>query len=149
MNFTIICIGKLKEKFWRDACFEYSKRLGRFGKLEIIELPESAADDVNEESAALIARLPKAALKIALDIKADSMSSEQFAARLGKAALEGCSRVAFIIGGSNGYNDSVRERCDISLSFSSFTFPHQLMRVVLLEQIYRACKINAGETYHK
>jgi len=149
MNLTILCIGKLKEKYWQDACAEYIKRLGRFAKLEIIELVESKSDDVDEESRMLLERIPKGALTVALDVGGKSLSSEGLADFISKKTVEGTSHICFIIGGSNGYNDEVRKAADLRLSFSSFTFPHQLMRVILLEQIYRAFKINAGEKYHK
>lgn len=149
MNISIICIGKLKERFWKDAADEYAKRLGRFCKADILELPESKSDDVAEESAALLARLPKAAFIVALDASGKSFSSESLAEWLSERKLAGVSHICFIIGGSNGFDDSVRQAAQMCLSFSSLTFPHQLMRVMLLEQIYRAFKINAGEKYHK
>jgi len=149
MNITIICVGKLKEKFWQDAAAEYLKRLGRFAKMNIIELAESKSDDVAEESEAIIAHIPKGAFVVALDVGGKSLSSEGLAELIAAKGLEGTSHICFIIGGSNGYNDAVRKASDLRLSFSSFTFPHQLMRVILLEQVYRAFKINAGEKYHK
>ncbi len=149
MNISVICIGKLKEQFWKDACAEYIKRLGRFCKFDILELAESKSDDINEESSEIIEHLPKSAYVIALDVKGKAFSSEAFAGKLSELAILGKSRIVFVIGGSNGYNDAVREIADLRLSFSEFTFPHQLMRVILLEQIYRAFKINAGEKYHK
>jgi len=149
MNLTIICIGKLKEKYWQDACAEYVKRLSRFCKLEILELPESKSDDSAEESREILAKIPKNSYVIALDVKGKSLSSEGLAEKIDSLATAGTSHICLIIGGSNGYDDSVRAAADFRLSFSSFTFPHQLMRVILLEQIYRAFKINAGEKYHK
>ena len=149
MNISIICIGKLKESFWKDACEEYLKRLSRFAKIEVLELPESKTDDVDEESASILAHLPKSSYVIALDVAGNSLSSEGLANKIKTLAVDGTSHISFVIGGSNGYNDSVRKAADLRLSFSAFTFPHQLMRVVLLEQIYRAYKINAGEKYHK
>ena len=149
MNISIICIGKLKESFWKGACEEYLKRLSRFAKIEVLELPESKTDDVDEESASILAHLPKSSYVIALDVVGNSLSSEGLAKKIKTLAVDGTSHISFVIGGSNGYNDSVRKAADFRLSFSAFTFPHQLMRVVLLEQIYRAYKINAGEKYHK
>ena len=149
MNITILCIGKLKEKFWQDACAEYEKRLSRFAKLDIIELPESRSDDVAEESASIVSHFPKGAYVIALDVGGKRLSSEGLAEKIAGLGVDGTSHICFVIGGSNGYDDSVRSAADMRLSFSDFTFPHQLMRVVLLEQIYRAFKINAGEKYHK
>ena len=149
MNITIVCVGKLKEKFWQDAAAEYLKRLGRFAKMEIIELSESKTDDVSEESANIVSHIPKGAFVVALDVSGKSFSSEGLAEFISEKAVAGISHICFIIGGSNGFNDEVRKTADFRLSFSSFTFPHQLMRIILLEQIYRAFKINAGEKYHK
>ena len=149
MTVSIVCIGKLKEKYWQDAAGEYIKRLGRFTKIEIIELAESRLDSSAEESADILAHIPKGAFVIALDIGGKQFSSEDFAAEFSELALTGKSSVCFIIGGSNGFDDSVRKAADIRMSFGKQTYPHQLMRVVLLEQIYRAFKINAGEKYHK
>ena len=149
MNISIICIGKLKEKYWQDASAEYIKRLSRFCKLSVAELPESKSDSKEEESSEILAKIPKGSYVIALDIGGKRFSSESFANKISDLALEGKSDICFIIGGSNGFDDRVRNASDLRLSFSDFTFPHQLMRVVLLEQIYRAFKINAGEKYHK
>lgn len=149
MNISIICVGKLKERYWQDAAAEYLKRLNRFAKVEIIELSESKTDDIGEESAAIISHIPKASFVVALDVLGKSLSSEGLADLISEKAVSGISHISFIIGGSNGFNDEVRKTADLRLSFSSFTFPHQLMRVILLEQIYRAFKINAGEKYHK
>ena len=160
MTIEIICIGKLKEKYWQDAAAEYSKRLGRFCTLKITELPEvrltgsSAADEaavVKAESEAIMAKLapgPQSFI-IALAIKGKSLSSEALAEKIADLGLGGRSRIVFVIGGSLGLSYELISSCDMQLSFSAMTFPHQLMRVVLLEQIYRAFKINAGESYHK
>ena len=149
MNIDIVCIGKLKEKYWQDAAAEYIKRLSRFCKLSVTELPESRSDSSEEESKEILSRLPKGAFIIALDVKGTRFSSEAFAKKISDLALEGRSDICFVIGGSNGFDDSVRDAADLRLSFSDFTFPHQLMRVVLLEQIYRAFKIINNEKYHK
>jgi len=149
MNITLLCVGKLKESFWRDACAEYEKRLSRFAKLKITELPESKSDDIDEESRDIIAHIPKGAYVIALDVGGTQLSSEGLAQKISELGIGARPDICFIIGGSNGYNDEVRKAADLRLSFSRFTFPHQLMRVILLEQIYRAFKINAGEKYHK
>ena len=149
MTVSIVCIGKLKEKYWQDAAGEYIKRLGRFTKLEIIELAESRLDSSSEESADILAHIPKEAYVVALDIGGKQFASEEFAEKFSELALSGKSSVCFIIGGSNGFDDSVRRAADLRMSFGKQTYPHQLMRVVLLEQIYRAFKINAGEKYHK
>ena len=149
MNITIVCVGKLKEKYWQDAAAEYIKRLSRFAKLSIIELSESRSDSSDEESEAILQHIPSGAYTIALDVGGKSLSSEGLAEFIAKKNVDGISHICFVIGGSNGFNDRVRAAADMRLSFSSFTFPHQLMRVILLEQIYRAFKINAGEKYHK
>ncbi len=161
MTVNIVCLGKLKEAYWRDACAEYAKRLSRFTKLAVYELAEERLPDnaspaqeqavIDAESAALLKKidsLPEGCV-IALDVGGKQLSSEELAGYIDKVKLSGKAQVTFVIGGSLGYNDSVRERADLKLSFSAFTFPHQLMRVVLLEQIYRAFKISAGEKYHK
>ncbi len=149
MNIQLICIGKLKEKYWQDACAEYLKRLTRFCKFTVTELAESKSDSKDEESAAILERIPKGAYVIALDVGGKRFSSEGLAGKISELALGGKSDICFIIGGSNGFNDDVRRAADLRLSFSDFTFPHQLMRGRLLEQIYRSFKINAGEKYHK
>lgn len=149
MNIQLICIGKLKEKYWQDACAEYLKRLTRFCKFTVTELSESKSDSKDEESAAILERIPKGSYVIALDVGGKRFSSEGLAEKIQDLALSGKSDLCFIIGGSNGFNDEVRRAADLRLSFSDFTFPHQLMRVILLEQIYRSFKINAGEKYHK
>jgi len=152
MNIDVICIGKLKEKYWTEAVKEYEKRLGRFGKVNIWELPESRLADnaspaqeeaVKEaEGRSILAKIEglgrQQTYVFALDPRGKTLSSEGFA-----------EKVAFIIGGSLGLSDEVRKSADDLLSFSSMTFPHQLFRVMLLEQVYRAFKINAGEKYHK
>ena len=149
MNIHIVCIGKLKEKYWQDAAAEYIKRLSRFCKLTISELPESRSDSKEEESADILAHLPKNAFVIALDVGGKRLSSEGLAKKISDLALEGRSDICFVIGGSNGFDDSVRNAADLRLSFSDFTFPHQLMRVILLEQVYRSFKIISNEKYHK
>ena len=155
MNISIICVGKLKEAFWKDAAGEYIKRLGRFGKVSITELAESKTDDVSEESSRICQKLAEighggsASFIFALDIGGKSYSSEAFAEKINNLGISGISNLIFVIGGSNGYDDSVRALANERISFSDFTFPHQLMRVILLEQIYRSFKINANEKYHK
>ena len=163
MNIDVICIGKLKEKYWTEAAAEYAKRLGRFCKLNVWELPESRLADnaspaqeeaVKEaEGKAILAKMEalgrQQAYVFALDPRGKELRSEDFADKLAQIALNGKSRAVFVIGGSLGLSDEVRRAADSLLSFSAMTFPHQLFRVMLLEQIYRACKINAGEKYHK
>ncbi|MBR5925921.1 MAG: 23S rRNA (pseudouridine(1915)-N(3))-methyltransferase RlmH [Firmicutes bacterium] len=149
MNITVLCIGTLKEDYWRGASDEYIKRLKRFCKLEIRELSESKSDSVKEESENLANHIPKGSYVIALDVGGKRLSSEGLAEKIASLGLEGKSHICFIIGGSNGFDDSIRKLADLRLSFSDFTFPHQLMRVILLEQLYRSFKINANEKYHK
>ncbi len=149
MNIDIVCIGKLKEKYWQDAAAEYIKRLSRFCKLSVTELPESRSDSKEEVSRDLLAHVPKGSYVIALDVGGKALSSENFAKKISDLALEGRSDICFVIGGSKGFDDSVRKGADFRLLFSAFTFPHQLMRIILLEQIYRAFKINNNEKYHK
>ena len=162
MTIEIICTGKLKEKYWQDAAAEYSKRLSRFCKLKITELPEVRLSGNNEadekavieaESRAVLARISAEnraqTFVTALDVRGKELSSEALAEKLSALALDGRSHLIFIIGGSLGLSQELIKACDMRLSFSPMTFPHQLMRVILLEQIYRAFKINANETYHK
>ena len=160
MNIEIICVGKLKENYWQDAADEYLKRLGRFAKITVTELPEtrlkgtSAADEaavIKAEGEAVLARLqpgPQSFI-VALAVNGTRLCSEALADKIAGLALEGKSRLVFVIGGSLGLSEDALRAADLRLSFSDFTFPHQLMRLILLEQIYRAFKINAGETYHK
>ncbi|MBQ9708717.1 MAG: 23S rRNA (pseudouridine(1915)-N(3))-methyltransferase RlmH [Firmicutes bacterium] len=159
MNINVICIGKLKEKYWTDAVAEYSKRLSRFCKLNIIELKESplranpsAADEeavMAAEGKEILGKIGSGDYVITLEIKGKGLSSEQLADRLADLALQGKSTIDFVIGGSLGLSPEVSKRVNYKLSFSAMTFPHQMMRVILLEQIYRAFKINNNETYHK
>lgn len=158
MSLAIVCVGKLREAYWRDAAAEYSKRLSRYGTLEIHEvadLPEpknaSPADlrkVMDAEGQAILAQLRPRDYVYTLCIDGKQMTSPQLAARLSE--IEGTAgRVVFIIGGSNGLSEAVLARSSARLSFSLMTFPHQLARIMLLEQLYRARKIQAGETYHK
>ena len=159
MNIQIICIGKLKEKYWTDAIAEYSKRLSRYCTLEIVELKEarlpdkaSAADEENvklEEGRAILKAIKDGTYVITLEILGKQLSSPDLADKIETLSIEGKSNVAFIIGGSLGLSDEVSRRSDFKLSFSKMTFPHQMMRVVLLEQIYRSFKIIKNEAYHK
>lgn len=159
MNIFIVAVGKLKENYFRQAIAEYSKRLSNYSKLTIIEVadekaPEQISDAEMEqikqtEGKRILNKIPDDAYVIALAIEGKSMSSEQFADKLEKLATYGHSKVVFIIGGSLGLSKEVMKRANESLSFSKMTFPHQLMRVILLEQIYRAFRIIRGEPYHK
>ena len=159
MNITVICIGKLKERYWREAVGEYSKRLGSYCSLRIQELKEArlpAGAGPAEEEAVKIAvgeeilsRVNKDMFVVSLEIRGKRMSSETLAEKLRNLALEGRSEIAFVIGGSLGLSEAVSRRADLKLSFSDMTFPHQMMRVILLEQIYRSFRIIRGEPYHK
>lgn len=159
MRITVVCVGKLKEKYWQAAVAEYSKRLSRYHKLEIIELadekaPESMSaaqeDEVKQkEGERILKALKEDAFVIALAIEGKRMTSEELSAFLEKKAVGGTSHIAFVIGGSLGLSPAVMARADYALSFSPMTFPHQMMRVILLEQVYRAEKILRKEPYHK
>ena len=159
LSVNIICVGKLKEQYWRDACAEYSKRLGAFCRFEIIEvdetrLPKSYSDAdirrvIDTEGDGILEKCQPGSFTAAMCIEGKELSSVQLAARLEDIALSGKSRVNFIIGGSYGLSDAVKSRADLRLSMSPMTFPHQLARVMLCEQIYRAFKIMKNETYHK
>ena len=177
LNIKIVCVGKLKEKYWRDACAEYVKRLGAYCNVEITELKEeklpsgaSPADEqkvIDAEGMEILRRIDGSAgigktktgktatasggrrdYVVALDIKGTEMSSEELAGMIDRVSMDH-STVVFVIGGSLGLSDDVKKRADAKMSFGRITLPHQLARVVNLEQIYRAFKINAGEIYHK
>ena len=159
MKISIVCVGKIKEKFYRDALEEYGKRLSKYCKLEIIEVqdektPESASaaeeNQIKEKEAArILSRISEDAYVCTLEILGKRLTSEGFADFIESAALSGRSHMVFVIGGSLGLHESVSKRGDFALSFSDMTFPHQLMRVILTEQIYRAFRILKGEPYHK
>lgn len=139
-----IVVGKIKEKFYTEAVAEYVKRLSRFAKVEIKELPEGISVEAEADSILKACR----GYVIALAVEGEKLSSEKLAAKLGKLTDEG-KDVSFVIGSSCGLSDRVKKAADYRLSFSDMTFPHQLMRVILAEQVYRACMINAGASYHK
>ncbi len=159
MKIRIICLGKIKEKYLKEGIDEYAKRLGRFCKFEVCELPDIKIPEnpseaecnkvLVEEGEAVLKKISKDSFVIALCVEGKAMSSEELAAKISSVTLMGRSNIDFIIGGSLGLSESVKKRSDMRLSFSSFTFPHQLMRLILTEQIYRAFKINANEEYHK
>jgi len=159
MNITVICVGKLKEKYWTDAISEYSKRLSKYCTLKIEELKESRlAENASpaqeeevkqEEGRSILSKIKNDMYVITLEIEGKSLSSPQLAKKLDDLALDGKSNVAFVIGGSLGLSEEVSKRADFKLSFSAMTFPHQMIRVFLLEQIYRSFKINKNEKYHK
>ena len=156
MKFTIVAVGKLKEKFWTAAFAEYLKRMQPYGKTEVREIADvdparaggvDAARD--REGAAILAALGPSAHVVLLAIDGKQRSSESFSQRIDTLKLNGASDIAFVIGGSDGVSAAVRQRADETLSFGPITLPHNLARVVLLEQLYRAQKISRGEPYHK
>lgn len=159
MNITIITIGKLKEKYLKQGIDEYLKRLSSYAKVEIIELPdEKAPENLSEadmeivkekEGSRILEKISDDTHVIALAIEGKMKSSEELAKDMDRLATYGKSKVAFIIGGSLGLSSQVMKRANDALSFSKMTFPHQLMRLILLEQVYRAFRINRGEPYHK
>ena len=159
MKCTVYCTGSLKENYWRDAEKEYTKRMSRFGGWTVVELPEERLPEnpsqkeidtaLTKEGERLLKRLPANAYTIALCVEAKPLSSEQLAKKVAEIALAGKSEIALIIGSSHGLAPQVKNACQMRLSISPMTFPHQLMRVLLAEQFYRAHKINANESYHK
>lgn len=159
MNIHIISVGKIKEKYLKLGIEEFSKRLSSYCKLSIIELPDEQAPEhlsekeleqiKNREGEKILSKVKQDDYVIALDVKGSAMSSEQFAQKLAQISFSGKNQINFIIGGSNGLSEGVLKRADFKLSFSKMTFPHQLMRLILLEQIYRAFKIQRNEPYHK
>ena len=154
MRLTVIAVGRLKERFWREAADEYLKRLVPYATVRVVEVDEhdSGRDQhraLAEEGADVLRAIPNGAHVIALEIQGKQASSEAFAARLGELALDGRSNVAFVVGGSVGLSEEVSKRADERLSLGAMTLPHNLARVVLLEQVYRAFRINRGEPYHK
>ena len=159
MNIKIIAVGKLKEKYLKDAVNEYLKRLSAYAKVDVIEIadekePDNAsAKDIeiikNKEGSKILDKIKEREYVILLDVEGKQVSSEDLAGKLAELSLSGDSNLVFVIGGSNGVSEEVRAKADFKLSFSKMTFPHQLMRVILSEQIYRGFKINRGESYHK
>ena len=159
VSVTIICEGKLKEKYLRDACDEYSKRLGAFCKLNIVELtPKRLSDNPTQgeidnalvsEGKEILSKIPQNSYVYAMCIEGRQMPSEKLARAMENCAVTGKRNLVFIIGGSFGLSDEVKKAADYKLSMSEMTFPHQLARVMLLEQIYRAFQISSGGKYHK
>lgn len=159
MNITILTVGKTKEKFFQLGIEEYTKRLSRYCKLNLVEVPDEKAPESlslaemeqvkNREGEALLKHIKEGSYVIALEIQGTMLSSEGFSQKLQQLGLEGNSQISFVIGGSLGLSKAVLDRADFKLSFSAMTFPHQLMKVILLEQIYRAFRIMKGEPYHK
>ncbi len=154
MRLTLVAVGRLKERFWRDAADEYIKRLGPYATLRVVEIADrdsgrDASRALAEEGADVVRAIPEGAHVIALDVGGRQLSSEGFSAKLDALGLEGRSSVAFVIGGSVGLAPDVLARADERLSLGSMTLPHNLARVVLLEQLYRAFRISRNEPYHK
>lgn len=159
MHITIICVGKIKEKYLTMAIDEYSKRLSRYCKLDVIEVTdekteENASESFNDmvkrkEGERILKQIKEDSYVITLEITGKMLTSPELAAHISTLGVNGRGHITFIIGGSLGLSEAVSKRSDYKLSFSKMTFPHQLMRVILLEQIYRSFRINSNEPYHK
>lgn len=159
MKITVICVGKVKEKFYREAITEFSKRLSGYCRLEIIEVadektPDSAGEALEEqikkkEASRILKYIKEGAFLFTLEIQGKQYDSVELSGRLEKLMTMGKSHIQFVIGGSLGLHESVTKLADEAISFSKMTFPHQLMRVILLEQVYRSFRIMSGEPYHK
>lgn len=159
MKIKIVTVGKLKEKYLKDGIAEYSKRLSRFANLEMIELadektPDRASNSENQkileiEGTRILSKIADRDFVIVLAIEGKTLSSEEFSKQLEQAPINGFSTLTFVIGGSLGISPQVKKRANLSISFGRLTLPHQLMRLVLVEQIYRAFTIQQGSPYHK
>ena len=159
MKITLITVGKIKEKYLKDAIAEYTKRLSKYCKLEIVEVadektPDNASETVEEqirskEAERILKYVKDDAFVVTLEINGKQLSSEELADKIDKLGVQGTSHIIFIIGGSIGLGEDVLKKSNFALSFSKMTFPHQLMRVILLEQVYRSYRIISGEPYHK
>ena len=159
LNIKIICVGKLKEKFYIAAAAEYIKRLGALCRLEVEELPESRLSAqpsqaeveaaLRKEGESIALRIPAGALTVALCVEGKQLSSVRFSQFLEACALKGRSKLCFLIGGSEGLSEEVKEKAEVRMSMSEMTFPHHLARIMLLEQLYRAFQIREGSRYHK
>ena len=157
MKITIVSVGKLKEKYLKEGIKEYLKRLGAYAKVNIIEVADEKAPETmselemqevkRKEGERILSNISQDAFVITLEINGEMLSSEQLASKLDGLATYGKSKIVFVIGGSLGISEAVQKRSDLALSFSKMTFPHQLMRLVLLEQVYRAFRIMRGEPY--
>ncbi|MDO6447956.1 23S rRNA (pseudouridine(1915)-N(3))-methyltransferase RlmH [Oceanobacillus profundus] len=159
MKISIVSVGKLKEKYLKQGIQEYLKRLGAYAKVDVIEVAdEKAPENMSEaemlevkrkEGERILSQISPDTYVITLEINGKMLSSEQLAAKMDELATYGKSKIVFVIGGSLGISNDVQKRSDLALSFSKMTFPHQLMRLILLEQVYRGFRINRGEPYHK
>lgn len=158
MNITVICVGKLKEKYLKEAVSEYSKRLSRYAKLEITELPDckipenasraQCAEILEKEGELILSKIKPTSYTVAMCIEGKQLSSPEFAQKIEEISMHS-SNIVFVIGSSLGLSDKVKNSASLKLSFGKITLPHQLMRVILLEQVYRGFKINRNEAYHK
>lgn len=159
MRIRLVTVGKIKERYFEDAIAEYAKRLSRYCKLDIIQVADEKTPDgagaalekqiKEKEGQRILSNIKDGAYVIALAVEGKMLSSEEMASKLQKLGVDGVSQIVFVIGGSLGLSEEVMKRADYALSFSKMTFPHQLMRVVLLEQVYRSFRIIGGEPYHK
>ena len=159
MNVTLLTVGSLKERYWREAVAEYEKRLSVYCKFHLLEVKDEKTPEALDSAAALrvrqkegerlLERIDPRALVVTLEIQGKKYNSESFAAEMAKLEERSRGELVFVIGGSLGLSAGVSQRAALHLSFSDFTFPHQLMRLIALEQLYRSFKINAGEPYHK
>lgn len=158
-RFTVLAVGRLKERWLREGCEEYVKRIGAWGGVDVVEVAESRLPDspgealiegcIREEGERLLSRVPAGAAVVALCIEGKQYTSTQLARLIEREALAGVGKLAFIIGGSHGLSEQLKSRAAVRLSMSGMTFPHQLARVMLLEQLYRALSISSGGKYHK
>ncbi len=159
IKITILCVGRLKENYWKDACDEYSKRMKRYASFSIIEvdeekLPDSPSDGqisitLKKEGERLLSKIRSGSMVAAMCIEGKQRSSEKLADMIEDARVRGISEIVFVIGGSWGLSEEVKNTADVKLSMSEMTFPHQLARVMLCEQLYRAFQICSGGKYHK
>ncbi|MFZ3579594.1 23S rRNA (pseudouridine(1915)-N(3))-methyltransferase RlmH [Virgibacillus sp. DJP39] len=159
MKITIVTVGKLKEKYLKQGFEEYLKRLTAYAKLDVIEVADEKAPEnmsnaemmevKEKEGERILGNIGQDSFVITLEINGKMLSSEQLAAKMDELATYGKSKIVFVIGGSLGISEAVQKRSNLALSFSKMTFPHQLMRLVLIEQVYRGFRINRGEPYHK
>ncbi|UOQ83757.1 23S rRNA (pseudouridine(1915)-N(3))-methyltransferase RlmH [Gracilibacillus salinarum] len=159
MKITIVAVGKLKEKYLKQGIQEYVKRLGAYGNIDMIEVPDEKAPEnmsdaeqeevKRKEGERILSKIAPDAYVISLEIKGQMVTSEKFAEKIEQLMIHGKSKIVFVIGGSLGLSQDVMDRSDYALSFSKMTFPHQLMRLVLVEQVYRGFRIIKGEPYHK
>jgi len=149
ISIKVICVGKLGEQFYTQAANEYIKRLGAFCKLEVIELPEDKTGSLEKESISILSKIPDGAAMVAMCIEGKQIDSKELSMLISDWAVAGISKICFIIGGSTGLHENIKKEAGLKLSMSKMTFPHNLARVMLLEQIYRAFMILQGGKYHK